>query len=110
MPIPSPVYQAECLQAKPRRVARNQLRIIHPRQKWVRRVYHRPGKKPTAEYEPDPLKLLASGEQRGGTDFACQWIRIIFKDSVTLGALVRRLKLTEIERMIFQGGFEPGLA
>jgi len=80
-----------------------------PRQKWARRVYDRPGKKPTAEYEPDPLKLQVSGEQRGGTDFACQWIRIIFKDNVTLGALFRRLKLTEIERMIFPGGFEPCL-
>ena len=91
-------------------MAPNQLRIVHTRQKSARRVYDRPGKKPATEFEPDPLKLQASCEQRGGTDFACQWIPVIFKDSATLGAFVRRLKLTEVERMNFPGGFEPCLA
>ena len=76
----------------------------------MRRVYYRPGKKSAAEYEPDPVKLRASWQRRGGTDFACQWILTVFRDGVTLDALIRRLKLTEIEGMNFAGGFEPCLA
>jgi len=106
----SHIIKSSVREQKPRRVARNQLRIFHPRQKSARRVYDRPGKKPTAEYELDPLKLQTSCEQRGGTDFACQWIPIIFEDGVTLGALARRLKLTGIERMNFPDGFGPCLA
>ena len=61
-------------------------------------------------YEPDPIKLQASCRVRGGADFACQWIITVFKDGVTQQALLRRLKLTEIKRMDFPGGFKPSLA
>jgi len=81
-----------------------------PRANSTRIVYYRPGKKPAAEYEPDPLKLQTSCEQRDSTDSAFQWILKILKDSITLEALVRRVKLTEIERMNLPGGFEPCLA
>ena len=74
------------------------------------RVYARPEKRPAATYEPDPSKLRASCELCGGTDFACQWISTVFKDGVTQGALLRRLTLTEIERMNFPGGFTPSFA
>ena len=70
------------------------------------RVFDRPGRKPAAEYESDPLKLRASCQGRGGTDFACEWILIVFKDLVALVALTRCLKLTEIEGVDFPGGFE----
>ena len=56
------------------------------------------------------MKLQALCQQRGGTDFACQWISIVFKVGVAREALVRRLTLTEIESMRFPGGFEPSLA
>ena len=61
-------------------------------------------------YEPDPIKLQALCRVRGSTDFACQRIITVFKDGVTKEALVRRLKLTEIKRMDFTGGFKPSLA
>jgi hypothetical protein len=108
--LPSPEDQAKYPQAQPRGVARHQPRIVHERQKSIRKVYDRPGRKPAAEYEPDPIKLEALCRQRGGTKFACQWIPRVFKDGVSLGALLRCLKLNEIERMNFQGGFEPCLA
>ena len=60
-----------------------------------------------AKYEPDPIKLQALCRLRGGTDFACQWIIIVFKDDVTLGALARCLELTQNERMYFPGRFGP---
>lgn len=56
------------------------------------------------------MELQAACRRRGGADFACQWISRVFKDGVTLEALVRRLKLTEIEGMNFPGGFQPSLA
>jgi len=91
-------------------VARHQPRITRERQSTTRRVYYQPGKKPAAEYEPDPLRLETLCRLRGGTEFACQWIPRAFKGGVTLEALVRRLKHTEIKNMKFQGGFEPRLA
>ena len=69
-------------------------------------MFDQPGRKQPAEYEADPSKLRASWQRRGGTDFACEWILVVFKDQVTLGALTRRLKLTEIEDVNFPGGFE----
>jgi hypothetical protein len=91
-------------------VTRHQPRTVRVQQRSNKRVYDRPGKKPAAEYEHDPIKLQASCQLRGGTDFACQWIPTVFKNGVTLEALVRPLELTEIERMNFRGGFEPTLA
>ena len=91
-------------------MARHQPRIAHQRQKSFRKVYYQPGKKPAAEYEPDPIKLEALCRVCGGMEFACQWIPRVFKDGVTLGALLRRLKLTKVESMNFQGGFKPSLA
>ena len=87
---------------------RHQSRVTHTQQRP--KVYDRPGRKPAVEYEPDPVKLQASCELRGGTNVACQWIGTVFKDGVTQGALLRRLKLTEIKRMDFTGGFRPSLA
>ena len=109
-PLHSPPNQVRCRPAQPRGVARNQPRIVRERQKSIRKVYDRPGKKPAAEYEPDPIKLEALCRLRGGMEFACQWIPRVFNSGVTLGALLRRLKLTEIESMNFQGGFAPCLA
>jgi len=109
-PLLSPTNHVKRQRAQPRGVARHQPRIVHERRKSIRRVYDQPGKKPAAEYELDPIKLEALCRLRGGTEFACQWIPIVFKDGVTLGALLRRLKLTEIENMDFLGGFEPCLA
>jgi hypothetical protein len=60
-------------------------------------VYDRPGRRPAAQYEPDPVKLQASCRLHGGTDFACQWVVKVFKYGVTLDALVRPLTLMEIE-------------
>jgi len=107
---PSLASLVEHQQAQLRGVARHQPRIVHERQKSIRKVYDQPGKKPAAEYEHDPIKLEALCRLRGGTEFACQWIPRVFKDGITLGALLRRLKLNEIESMSFLGGFEPCLA
>jgi len=89
---------------------RHQPRVIPKQQTPRGRVYDRPGRGPAVQYEPDPLKLQASCQLHGGSDFACQWITIVFKDSVTLEALVRPLKLIEIDHMNFAGGFEPSVA
>jgi len=67
----------------------------------------RPGKKPAAPFQPDPLKLEESCRQAGGTTFAVDWIISIFKYGVTTEALLRTLKRTEIDQMNFPGGFEP---
>ena len=107
MPLPSPPNQGKCRPTQPSGVVRSQPQIVRARQRSTRRVLDQPGKKPAAEYEPDPIELQASCQRRGGADFACEWIPIVFKDGVTLDALVRRLKLTEIESMNFSGGFEP---
>jgi len=108
--VPSLASQVKHRRAQPRGVACHQPRIAHEQQKSIRKVYDQPGKKPAVEYEPEPLKLEALCRLRGGTEFACQWIPIVFKDGVALGALLRCLKLTEIESMNFLGGFEPFLA
>ena len=107
-PLLPPSNQVRSRRSQSRGVMRHQPRISHELR--ARRVYDQPGKKPVAEYEPDPGKLQALCRLRGGTNFACHWIATVFKDGVTLDALVRRLKLTEIERMNFPGSFEPCLA
>jgi len=106
-PFLSPLNHNQHQRAQPHGVARHQPQIVRAQSRSKRRVYDQPGKKPAAEYEPDPIKLQASCRRRGGTDFASQWILTLFGDGVSLEALVRRLKLTEIERMNFPGGFEP---
>lgn len=83
---------------------------VHTWEISKRRIYDRPGKKPGVEYEPDPFKLRTRCQDHGGTNFACQWILIVFKYGVTLEALLRPLDLTEIQSMKFPGGFEPSLA
>lgn len=96
--------------AQSRRSVHYQSQISRACQRQNQRVYDRPGKKPAAKYEPDPIKLQASCYLLGGTDYACQWITTIFNNLVTLRALVRPLELTEIASMNFPGGFEPFLA
>ena len=107
MPLPSPANQVKHRRAQPRGVARHQPRIVRERQNSIQRVYDQPGKKPAVDHEADPARLEASCRLRGGTESACQWIPRVFNGGVTLGALLRRLKLTEIESMNFGGGFEP---
>ena len=109
-PLPSPLNQDKRPRAQPYGVARHVPQIVRARKRSGRRVYEQPGKKPAVEYESDPIKLRDSWRRRGGANFACQWILTVFKDGVTLDALTRRLKLTEIEAMNFTGGFEPCLA
>ena len=110
MPLHSSTNQVKPRQVQPRGVARHQSHIARERQNSIRKVRDRPGKKPAAEYEPDPIKLEALCRLRGGMEFACQWIPKVFNGGVTLEALLRRLKLTEIESMDFLGGFGPCLA
>ena len=110
VPLPSPANQVKHRRPQTRGVARHQPHIVRERQKSIRRVYDQPGKKPAVEHEPDLAKLEALCRFRDGTEFACQWIPRVFSGGVTLEALLRRLKLTEIESMNFGGGFEPYLA
>jgi len=110
VPLLSPANQVKHRRAQPRGVAPHQSRISREQRKSCRKVYDQPGKKPAAEYEPDPSKLEVLCRVRGGTESACQWIPTVFEGGVTLRALLRRLKLTEIESMNFRGGFNPSLA
>jgi len=74
----------------------------------VETVYDRPGKKPAAEYEPDPHRLRKLCRQRGGKDFAVAWISKIFEESVTVGALMRPLTMLEVDAMSLRlPGFKP---
>ena len=98
------------MRGQPHWAARDSSQIVSAQKALRQRVFTQPGRKPAAEYEADPIKLRASCERRGGTDFACGWILVVFKDGVTLDALTRRLKLTEIEDVNFPGGFELCLA
>ena len=70
-------------------------------------IYDRPGRRPVAEYEPDITKLAAAHALGGGTAFAVAWIHKVFKDGVTLPALVRVLTPEERGEMGFTGGFTP---
>jgi hypothetical protein len=71
------------------------------------RVYDRPGKKPAAQFQPDPLKLEETCRQTEGSAFAVDWIISTFKYGVSTEALLRVLGRTEIDKMNFPGGFEP---
>ena len=71
------------------------------------RVYDRPGKKPAARFQPDPLKLDAHCQQAKGRPFAMDWIVPNFAHGVTTEALLRVLGRKEINEMDFPGGFEP---
>ena len=71
------------------------------------RRYDRPGKKPAASFQPDPLKLEASCRRAGGSASAIDRIIPTFKYDVTADALLRVLKRKEIDEMNFLGGFEP---
>jgi len=110
VPLPSPANHAMPRRAQPHGVVRHQPHIVSERRRSSKRAYYRPGRKPAAEHQPDPIELEALCRVRGGAEFACQWIPIAFKGGVTLKSLLRRPKLTEIESMNFQGGFEPYLA
>ena len=98
-PLPSPLNHDKRVRPSPLGVARNEPQVASTRKGLRRRVYDQPGKEPAAEYESDPNKLRTLWQRRGGTDFACEWILTVFKAGVTLDALTRRLKLTEIERL-----------
>ena len=108
--LPSSPDQGDHNQPQPHDVVRHQPRFVPTQQRPKHRVYDSPGKKPGAEYEPDPIKLQASCQLLGGAEFACQWVLTAFKGGVTLGALIRRLKLTEIQCINFPGGFKLSLA
>ncbi len=71
------------------------------------RSYDRPGKKPPASFEPDPVKLEESCRLAGGSTFAIDWIISAFKYGVSTEALHRVLERKEINEMEFPGGFEP---
>ena len=71
------------------------------------RSYDRPGKKPAAPFQPDPLKLEESCRCAAGSTFAVNWIVATFKHGVTTEALLRVLERKEIDEMNFPGGFEP---
>ena len=71
------------------------------------RSYDRPGKKPAAPSQPDPLKLEEFCQQVGGRTFAVDWIVPTFRYGVSTEALHRVLERKEIDEMNFPGGFEP---
>ena len=71
------------------------------------RSYDRPGKKPAAAFQRDPLELEKSCRRAGGSTFAVDSIVPTFKYGVTTEALLRHLKREEIDEMKFAGGFEP---
>ena len=72
------------------------------------RAYDRPGKKPAAPYTRDPLELHRHCKRHGGSDFAVDWIMVVFQHDVSLDALVRCLDFTEVERAdrSINNGFE----
>ena len=72
------------------------------------RYYDRPGKKPAADLERDPIRLHDQiCRQRGDSNFATDWILVVFKYGVTVDVLSRVLTPQEITAMNFAGGFEP---
>ncbi len=72
------------------------------------RCYDRPGKKPAADLERDPIKLHNKiCMERGDSNFATDWILIVFEYEVTVDALSRVFTPQEITAMNFAGGFEP---
>ena len=72
------------------------------------RCYDRPGKKPAADPERDPIKLHDKMcRERGDSSFATDWTLIVFKYGVTIDVLSRVLTSREVIAMNFAGGFEP---
>ena len=72
------------------------------------RCYDRPGKKPGVAFEPDPVKLYNKiCKERGGSNFATDWIFTVFKHGVSGDVLSRVLTPEEIISMQFAVGFEP---
>ena len=71
------------------------------------RSYDRPGRKPAAPFQHDPLVLEETCRQAGGSTFAIDWVISTFKYGVTTEALHRVLECKEIDEMEFPGGFEP---
>ena len=72
------------------------------------RYYDRPGKKPAADLERDPIKLHDKiCRERGDSNFATDWILIVFKYGVTVDILNHVLTPQEVTAMNFAGGFEP---
>jgi len=71
----------------------------HNQPEYIRkpRAYDRPGKKPAAPYECDPLELQKHCKRRGGSEFAVNWVTVTFKRVVSLDALVRTLDFAEVE-------------
>src|SRR5882757_10568076 len=54
------------------------------------RCYDKPGKKPAADPERDPIKLHDNiCRQRGDSNFATDWILIVFKYGMTIDVLSR---------------------
>ena len=75
-----------------------------PRGRW----YDSPGKKRAADPERDPIRLHDNiCKQCGDSNFATDWILIVFKYGVTIDVLSRILTSQEITAMNFAGGFEP---
>jgi len=72
------------------------------------RCYDRPGRKPTASPERNPIKLHDRiFRERGGSNFATDWILTTFKYEMSEHVLRRVLMPQEINAMKFIGGFEP---
>ena len=72
------------------------------------RCYDRPGKKPAADPERDPIKLHDKiCRERGGSNFATDWTLTAFMYGVSEDVLRRVLTPQEITAINFAGGFEP---
>jgi hypothetical protein len=71
----------------------------------LQRVYDRPGHKPAVPYEADLPRLQALSRQRGGQDFAIDWIPKVFAKGATLDALRRTLSEDEINAVDHDHGF-----
>jgi len=72
------------------------------------RCYDRPGKKPATDLEPNPIKLYETiCKERGGNNFATDWVLVVFKYGVSKDSLHRALKPGEVATMNFTGGFKP---
>jgi len=68
-------------------------------------VYDKPGKKPAILCESDLPRLQVLSEQRGGQDFAIDWIAKAFTEGVTANALRRTLYEDEINAVDHDHGF-----
>ena len=99
-------FQTICPPATSRAVP-SQPRLPHYTPVPKDRSYDRPGKKPAATFQPDPLKLEEYCRQAGGSAYAVDWIIPTFMHGVNKEALLCFLKRKEIDEMDFLGGFEP---